>query len=172
MDKVKLEDFKCGYCEKIPKPGDRIYRCPPGCCNPLNYRCDTCFYKGHSINKFKYADQTFQPELTKLVSAYFAPHKYFCSNLKNGCQEEFVAQKAHEKSCIYQEVSCPSVNCKEVIIFKDVDNHMEQSHKMLKTNKEWNYKGTESDLNEIICCLSSYDQKFFPQVLFTIYLLC
>ena len=30
MDKVKLEDFKCGNvgCEKIPKPGDKIYRCP------------------------------------------------------------------------------------------------------------------------------------------------
>ena len=74
------------------------------------------------------------------------------------------AQKAHEKSCIYQEVPCPSVNCEEVIAFKDVDNHMEQSHKMLKVNKEWNFEGTEKDLNEIICCLSSYDQKFYPQV--------
>ena len=41
---------------------------------------------------------------------------------------------------------------------------MEQSHKMLKVNKEWDFEGTEKDLNETICCLSSYDQKFFPQV--------
>ena len=89
--------------------------------------------------------------------------KYFCSNSKNGCQEEFLTQKSHEKSCIYQGVLCPSVKCYEVITFKDVDDHMEQSHKMLKVNKEWNFKGTKEDLDEIICCLSNYDQKFFPQ---------
>ena len=123
------------------------------------------------MKQFKYAAQTFQSELTKLVSAYFAPpcnetlkHDYFCSNSKNGCQEEFLAQKAHEKSCIYQEVSCPSINCKEVTIFKDMYDHMEQSHNLLKVNKEWNFDGTEQDLNEIICCMSTYDQKFFPQV--------
>ena len=171
MDKIKLEDFKCGYCHKIPEPGDGIYRCNPGCCYPFNYRCQTCCSKGHSMKQFKYPAQTFQSELTKLVSAYFAPpcnetlkHDYFCSNSKNGCQEEFLAQKAHEKSCIYQEVSCPSINCKEVTIFKDVDDHMEQSHNLLKVNKEWNFNGTEQELNEIICQLSSYDQKFFPQV--------
>ena len=90
--------------------------------------------------------------------------KYFCSNSKNGCQEEFLTQKTHEKSCIYQKVPCPSVNCQEVITFKDVDDHMEESHMMEKVNKEWSFEGTEKDLNEIICCLSSYDQKFFPQV--------
>ena len=171
MDKIKLEDFKCGYCDKIPIPGDRIYRCNPGCCYPFNYRCQTCCSKGHSMKQFKYPAQTFQSELTKLVSAYFAPpcnetlkHDYFCSNSKNGCQEEFLAQKAHEKSCIYQEVSCPSINCKVVTIFKDVDDHMEQSHNLLKVNKEWNFNGTEQELNEIICQLSTYDKKFFPQV--------
>ena len=74
------------------------------------------------------------------------------------------AQKAHEKSCIYQEVPCPSLDCKEIMTFKGVDDHMKQCHKMLEVNKEWNFEGTEKDLNETICCLSSYDQKFFPQV--------
>ena len=35
---------------------------------------------------------------------------------------------------------------------------------MLKVDKEWNFKGTEFGLDEITCCLSSYDQKFFAQV--------
>ena len=48
--------------------------------------------------------------------------------------------------------------------FKGVNDHMKQCHKMLEVNKEWNFEGTEKDLNETICCLSSYDQKFFPQV--------
>ena len=110
----------------------------------------------------------FEPILTKLVSEYFTLCEGFCSNSKNGCQEEFIAQKVHEKSCIYQEVQCPSLNCKEVITFKDANDHMEQSHKMLKVDEEWNFEGTvegaETDLDEIICCFSSSDQKFFPQV--------
>ena len=115
----------------------------------------------------------FEPDLTKLVSEHFTlacvcdenqKCNYFCSNSKNGCEEEFLALKAHKKSCIYQQVPCPSMNCKEVIIFKDVNDHMEQSHKLTKVVKEWNFEGTKEDLNEIICSLSTYDQKFFPQV--------
>ena len=31
--------------------------------------------------------------------------------------------------------------------------------RMLKVNKEWNFEWTEKDFDEIICCLSSYDQN-------------
>ena len=188
MDKVKLEDLKCssawpahpsyGACGKIPNPGDKIYNCST-CCSKIyeghkySYRCETCFNtknKDHNHGGSRIT-LVFEPILTKLVSEHFIPpsnesqkREYFCANSKNGCEEEFLAQKAHEISCIYQGVSCPTVNCKEVIIFMDVDNHMEQSHTMLKVNKEWNFKGTEKDLNETMCCLSSYNKKFFPQV--------
>ena len=188
MDKVKLEDLKCssawpahpsyGACGKIPNPGDKIYNCST-CCSKIyeghkySYRCETCFNtknKDHNHGGSRIT-LVFEPILTKLVSEHFIPPsnesqkcEYFCANSKNGCEEEFLAQKAHEISCIYQGISCPTVNCKEVIIFMDVDNHMEQSHTMLKVNKEWNFKGTEKDLNETICCLSSYNKKFFPQV--------
>ena len=174
MDKVKLEDLKCGRCGKIPKSGDNIYSCSecPGP-NGSHYRCEACFLQVEDIHKHgsKVSKLKFVPILTKFLATYdFTPcdesqkRKYFCSNSKNGCQEEFLAKKAHEKSCIYQKVSCPSVNCHEVIAFKDVDDHMEQSHTMLKVNKEWNFEGTEKDLDKIICCLTSYDQKFFAQV--------
>ena len=43
MDEVKLEDFKCGNCEKIPKPGDKIYIC--SACTPREYRCQNCYEK-------------------------------------------------------------------------------------------------------------------------------
>ena len=177
MDKLKLEDFICGaaHCHKIPKPGDKIYSCS-ACSDGHQYRCENC-----SINVCHYHTHggresalKFDPKLTKLVLEHFTPpcnesqkREYFCSNSMNGCQEEFLAQKAHEKSCIYQKIPCPSLNCKEVIAFKDVDDHMEQSHKMLKINKEMNFKGTLKDWPEshlLICCLSSYDQKFFPQI--------
>ena len=183
MDKVKLEDFKCisGYrdenmnvaCGKIPNPGDKIYSCHE-CPQRYKYRCETCFTKngGHSHFGREKITLTFEPLLTKLVSEHFTlacvcdenqKCNYFCSNSKNGCEEEFLALKAHKKSCIYQQVPCPSMNCKEVIIFKDVNDHMEQSHKLSKVNKEWNFEGAKEDLNEIICSVSSYDQKFFPQ---------
>ena len=179
MDKVKLEDFRCEGavlfggtfidCGKIPKPGDKIYSC--SACFPRAYRCQGCSDpKIHRHGSRKSALQ-FEPNLSKLVSELFTPpcnespkREYFCSNSKKGCKEEFLAQKAHEKSCIYQEVPCPSLDCKEIMTFKGVDDHMKQCHKMLEVNKEWNFEGTEKDLNETICCLSSYGEKFFSQV--------
>ena len=178
MDKVKLEDLKCSYCFRIPKPGDKIYSCSVCSDSAIAIKraraCEVCFNTFGKNHKHAGAMVTISLDtiVTKFLATYdFTPpsdesqkREYLCSNSKNGCEEEFLAQKAHEKSCIYQEVACPSVECKEVVIFMDVDDHMEQSHKMVKVNKEWNFKGTKKDLNETICCLSSYKQKFFPQV--------
>ena len=180
MGKLRLEDFRCisyycylkGYvgCGKVPNPGDNIYSCflcEQGC----KYRCETCFNKTKESHNHGLAKVTlaFEPNLTKLVAEHFASEEnqernYLCSNSKKGCKEEFFALKSHEKSCNYQGVPCPAVNCEEVITFKDVDDHMEQSHKMLKVDEEWNFDGTKKDLDEIICCLSKYDKKFYPQV--------
>ena len=123
--------------------------------------------KTNEIEKLKEELKKAQESLAQKISAPCnkgQKREYFCSNSNKGCQEEFLTLKAHEKSCIFQEVPCPSVICKEVVTLKDVNDHMEQSHKMLKVNKEWNFEGAQKELNEIICCLSSYDQKFFPQV--------
>ena len=183
MNKVKLEDFACGKCEKIPKPGDEIYSCSG--CDSKRYRCENCFLEleaameeerehcrknwmdyvedGHFHGDSHENMMTFDSTLTKLFAEYFSPHDGFCSNSKYGCQKEFHPQKVHETSCAYQVVPCPSLDCKDVISFKDVEDHMEQSHKeMLKANKEWKFEGI--DENEITCCLSSYDQKFYAQV--------
>ena len=178
-DKVKLEDLKCTYCFRIPKPGDKIYICSG--CNSKRYSCEACYLVLQEIAEEKPRKRSwypmghnhgsndsmlkFEPTLTKLFSEYFTPHDGFCSNSKYGCQKEFFPQKVHEKSCIYQVVPCPAFYCKDFISFKDVEDHIEQSHKeMLKVDKEWNFKGTEIELDEITCCLSSYDQKFFAQV--------
>ena len=132
MDKVKLEDLKCsspfgndfqnyGACGKIPKPGDKIFSCSI-CTSFTNadgldgsgYRCETCFTTKNTGHNHGITTKVlaFDPILTKLVSEHFTPPydesqklDFFCSNSKNGCQEEFLTQKVHEKSCIYQEVS-------------------------------------------------------------------
>ena len=105
-------------------------------CEPHHNNISYGLCKLPTLKQFDIPTHGFDKTLTKLVSEHFTPScdesqkfDYLCSNSKNGCQEEFLALKAHEKSCIYQKVPCPSVSCKEVITFKDVDNHMEQNHK-------------------------------------------
>ena len=172
MNQVKLEDLRCGHCKKIPTPGDKIYSCSL-CPRKKRYRCEACIsppvFHHHGLSP-SFSTMSFEPILTKLVLENFTPRReYFCSSSKNGClekftREEFLVQKAHEKSCIYQDVPCPSVDCNEDIALNDVDNHMENRHRMLKVVEHWHFSGIGKDLDEIICCLSSYDQKFFPQV--------
>ena len=183
MNKLKSKDFACGKCEKIPKPGDEIYSCSG--CDHKRYRCENCFLEleaemetergyfrknwmeyvedGHFHGDSHENMMTFDSTLTKLFAEYFSPHDGFCANSKYGCRKEFQPLKVHEKSCGYQVIPCPSLDCKDVISFKDVEDHMEQHHKeMLKANKEWKFEGTNED--EITCCLSGYDQKFYAQV--------
>ena len=56
------------------------------------------------------------------------------------------------------------MDCKESVIFKDMDVHLDQAHKIEKVNDEWNFEGTKDELVKVICCLTStkYDQQFFP----------
>ena len=56
------------------------------------------------------------------------------------------------------------MNCKESVIFNDMDVHLDQAHKIEKVNDEWNFEGTKDELVKVICCLTStkYDQQFFP----------
>ena len=77
--------------------------CPEG----HKYRCETCFAKngGHNHGCLDLEDDeatvAFEPNLTKLVSEYLTlaldesqKCNFFCSNSKNGCEEEFLALKA------------------------------------------------------------------------------
>ena len=61
-----------------------------------------------------------------------------CVNVKNGCLEEIPAKmdelEAHTQSCIFQMVSCPKMDCKETFIFKDLDEHLKQTHSGVKGN--------------------------------------
>ena len=86
-----------------------------------------------------------------------------CSHSENGCKEEFLAQKAHEMSCIYQKVSCPQLDCKELIIFKEMDIHLDQAHKIQrqKANEEWDFEGTKDELLVKNIC-SHLQSTIFP----------
>ena len=84
---------------------------------------------------------------------------------KNGCGEELDVKKLedHEKYCPFQNVPCPVISCTQSIVFKDTQKHLDETHKCLKVDDEWEFKGTQEEMIENVCCLSSYGQQFFIQ---------
>ena len=174
MEKDEFEDLQCDNCEYLLNPGDKIYSCTfsrnPDCeieGDYPRYLCEKCYKddRDPELRECTYVGNTtlyyrFDPMLTKLFAG---SNRFQCNFSGNGCEEEFPALKAHENACIYQEVECPTMNCKEVVIFKNVDDHLDQDHEMEKVNNEWNFKGTQEELAEVICCLSKYDRQFYPQ---------
>ena len=84
---------------------------------------------------------------------------------KNGCGEELNVKKleGHEKYCPFQDVECPVISCTKSIVFNDAQNHMDETHKCLKVDDEWGFRGTQEEMLENVCCLSSYSQQFFVQ---------
>ena len=103
-----------------------------------------------------------EPTLT-MITSMFTNHLCFMS--KNGCSEELDVKKLedHEKYCPFQNVECPVISCTQSIIFYDAQNHMDETHKCLKVDDEWGFRGTQEEMLEKVCCLSSYSRQFFVQ---------
>ena len=51
-----------------------------------------------------------------------------------------------------------------VISLKDMDNHLNQNHKIKNVEEKWNFEGSEKDLNETFLCLSSYYKNFYAKL--------
>merc|ERR1712218_123669 len=61
-------------------------------------------------------------------------------------------------------VPCPKMDCKETLIFKDLDQNLKQTHKYIDViSKEWEFEGTKEELLSSFCCLNAYDRQFYPQ---------
>ena len=103
-----------------------------------------------------------EPTLT-MITSMFTTH--LCIMSKNGCSEELDVKKleGHEKYCPFQDVQCPVISCTKSIVFNDAQNHMDKTHNCLKVDEEWEFKGTQEELIQNVCCLSSYGQLFIVQ---------
>ena len=125
-------EFLCKKCDIFPRPDVKLMRCTSctgllcqNCCD-IQTKCPLCRRqsKDPKISTF-----TEESQLMNLLSG-FKTHP--CVNLKNGCLEEIPANldslKAHDQSCILQKVYCPKISCSEKIIFKDLEQHLEQVH--------------------------------------------
>ena len=155
MEKVDLQVTKafrnkliCDYCKVFPRPGVKLMRCischsflcdRDDCCGDFTYirdrdECPICKF---SNDNPKLSTFIMQNELMEFLAG-FKTHP--CINVKNGCHEDIPNDledhdqscdcdlEDHDQSCIYQMVPCPKMDCEETVIFKNLDDHLKQTH--------------------------------------------
>ena len=144
MEKVDLQVTKafrnnliCDYCKVFPRPGVKLMRCischsflcdRDDCCGDFTYirDRDECPICGFSNDNPKLSTFIMQNELMEFLAG-FKTHP--CINFENGCHEEISNDlEDHDQSCIYQMVPCPKMDCEETVIFKNLDDHLKQTH--------------------------------------------
>ena len=131
VTKASRNKLICTKCEVFPRPGVKLMRCVScqlllcqNCCE--DNECPLCQYKSKDVWISTFIQQS---ELMDFLSG-FKTHP--CINFKNGCRQEIPAKlddlKVHDQRCIFQMVPCPQVDCKETVIFKNLDDHLKKAH--------------------------------------------
>ena len=119
----------CKNCQVFPRLDVALFRCAS--CG--QFLCQKCIGSVKSkccpICQRSKAYFIRQTEIMEIVAG-FKTHP--CINLKNGCHEDIPAKdeelKSHDQSCVFQLVTCPTLDCDESIIFKNLDQHLKESH--------------------------------------------
>ena len=89
-----------------------------------------------------------------------------CKYLANGCNEQFDVNDlhAHEKACVFRNITCPSLDCKAKIVFNTILGHFQNNHTNMESRDEvLEFKGTIDTLKTSTFILNSYKKPFFPQ---------
>ena len=130
-------------------------------------------------------------ELQNLLNGKERADSLICAMPMNDPENSFKCcfsyQKFHEKYCKFQKVLCPILNCEQLVIAHNLNDHFDQDHihGILNFNDEWNFEFSEDNLraielplfsttldnlnfywnpSRIVCCLKSHHQEFFPQI--------
>ena len=111
----------CKNCQVFPRLDVALFRCAS--CG--QFLCQKCIGSVKSkccpICQKSKAYFIRQTEIMEIVAG-FKTHP--CINLKNGCHEDIPAKdeelKSHDQSCVFQLVTCPTLDCDESIIFKNL----------------------------------------------------
>ena len=167
FDLEALRKFKrsliCGGCKKPPRPGTKVYASE---CEPRDYiyvgefeytyfDCCSMCRKGH------------KKKINHVLTQFLAILKvYHCFYLKNGCQDEFEASslEAHERICLFRDVTCPKLDCNANFAFNGVLDHYQGVHSNAKTyDKVLEFKGNLEDLKKNNFVLNCYGKPFYPQ---------
>ena len=63
-------------------------------------------------------------------------------------------------------VPCPRLDCKETVIFKNLNQHLnDHINYLILISKEWKFEGTHALFARFTrrCSLNVYDKQFYPQ---------
>ena len=175
----------CSKCSRFPRPGTHIFSCPKCCkvacsnCVSSSSKCECikeveCNHLESKGSNYVWTTKRIQDpinfyvekNLTKFASV-FKIHP--CVFLKNGCKNEFdvkdlPALAAHEKVCVFRNITCPSINCTSSIVFNSIMDHYKKNHRNLKIKDELlDFNGNIETLKNDTFVLNSYGKPFFPQ---------
>ena len=166
FDSERLKKFKrslsCFKCKKPPRPEAKVYSHARGYPCHQNERligCKDCRY----CSKGK--ETILDLGLTEFVSCF----KLFnCINLNNGCNEELEAKDldAHERICVFRDVTCPEYPCGDTITFNEIMDHYDIEHGVYTSDNVFDFKGNRDELDQPCYILNSYGKPFFLQFRF------
>ena len=164
FDMEGLKKFKrslsCFKCKKPPRQGTRIYsHARKSTCHEILIGCENCQKCDSGVSLF------YDPVLTEFVSLF----KLFnCINLNNGCNEELEAKDldAHERICVFRDVTCPEYPCGDTITFNEIMDHYDIEHGVYTSDNVFDFKGNFEELVHPCYILNSYGKPFFLQFRF------
>ena len=123
-----IESLQCFKCKAVPgftQEQQNRYTCldeSHQLCEKCKSECECGSVVGKRPN----------PTTMKLLEGL----PVYCPHYQNECREIFLQAESvedHQQGCIFRQVYCPDVDCKEKILFKDVIKHLKQFHE----NKHW-----------------------------------
>ena len=137
-----IETMQCFNCEAVPGLANELQN-RYSCVDKSHQLCESCKVSckcGSLVGK--YPNPTVKQILKDLPS--------YCQHYNNGCRQIFLQAQAesmddHQKCCIFRQVFCPQLSCKEKILFKNVIEHLKQVH----VNKFW-FDATENKYTLIL----------------------
>ena len=151
----------CDNCKRPPRPGASLYTCFGNLyCRKI--RCNVCTpdIQNEMCHNYKFK---YDEKLTAFVWL-FKFHN--CGYINNGCQEELEAKslEAHEKVCLFRDVTCPKLDCNAKIAFNGIMDHFQSTHTDVEIKDDvLEFKGSLKDLKKNNFILNSYGKPFFPQ---------
>ena len=127
-------DSKCRELLKI-LPELQCFKCKDVPSQDQNNRY-ICVNKSHNLCEKDKAQCPCGSNVGKspspLIAKLLQDLPWMCNNFKSGCREikeKTEELKKHQKVCIYRQIFCPGLPCKEKLLFLDVEYHLATAHK-------------------------------------------
>ena len=131
-----IETVQCFKCQAVPgltKEQQNRYSCVDKS-HQLCEKCKTSCECGSIVGKCP------NPALKLILKDL----PVYCQHYNDGCRQVFLQTQAeslddHQKGCIFRQVNCPVVDCKEKVLFKNVIEHLKKVHE-----NEFGFVATEN----------------------------